>query len=250
MKIMKRLLGVAAAASAMTVAFTGAAAAQDGSFSGNVALTSDYVFRGISQSDGDIAIQGGLDYTNDISGVPIYIGTWGSSIDFGLDGTVEVDVYGGVRPVLGPVTFDLGVIGYLYPGMSGAFDADYWELKVGASLSPAEGFTIGGNLYWSPDFTFTAGTDADALYAELTGAYTFNDMFSVSAGVANQSVDVPNYYGSDDNYTTWNVGGTLSAYGFGFDLRYYDTDVSPDLNGPGGDSVTDGRVVGTIKRAL
>ena len=245
MKTMKRLLGVAAAASAITAAMTGAASAE-ASFSGNVALTSDYVFRGISQSDSDIAIQGGLDYTNGI----FYAGTWGSSIDFGLDGTVEVDVYGGVKPTLGPVTFDLGVVGYLYPGMDDAFDADYWELKLGASVAPAEGFTLGGNVYWTNDFTFTPTGDEQGLYAELYGSYAFSDMFSASAGVGNQSVDVDNYYGTDDNYTTWNIGGTLSVYGFGIDLRYFDTDLDPELIGPSGDEISDGRVVLSLKRVL
>jgi uncharacterized protein (TIGR02001 family) len=131
--------------------------------------------------------------------------------------------------------------------MSGGFDADYWELKLGASIAPAEGLAVNGVVFWSPDFTFTPGGDADGLYAELSAAYTFNDTFAISGGVGNQSVDVANYYITDDNYTTWNVGGTISGYGFGLDLRYYDTDV--DLPGPS-DNVSDGRFVATLKRAL
>lgn len=246
---MKKLLSVAAATAAATVAFTGAAAAE-ASFSGNVALTSDYVFRGISQSDSDIAIQGGFDYSNDI-GVPVYAGTWASSIDFGLDGTTEVDVYGGIKPTFGPVTLDLGVIGYLYPGLDDFFEADMVEFKVGASIAPAENLTLGVTAYYSPDFTFTVGSDEDAVYVEGTAAFTVNDTLSFSGGVGNQSVDLDNYYGAaGDSYTTWNVGGTLSAYGFGLDLRYIDTDLDPALVGPSGDEVSDGRFVATLKRTL
>ncbi len=244
MSLMKRLFTTAAAATAATALFAGAAHAE-AAFTGNVALTSDYVFRGISQSDGDPAIQGGFDYTNEVGGVPIYAGAWGSNIEFFVDGSLEVDLYGGIRPTLGPVTFDLGFIAYLYPGMDS--EAQYWELKAGASVAPVENLTIGGALYWSPDFSFT--NDADALYAEVNAAYTFNETFAMSGAIGNQEVDSPSYFApGEDSYTTWNVGGTVSAWGFGFDLRYFDTDI--DIAGPGGDNISDGRVVATIRRAL
>lgn len=245
---MKKLLGLALLAGAATAGTAGTAYAEP-EFSGNVALTSDYVFRGVSQSDSDIAIQGGFDYTNDI----FYAGTWASSIDFGSNGTVEVDVYGGVTPVVGPVTLDFGFIGYLYPGMDeapGAPETDMWEIKAAASISPTEAFTLGAGLYYSPDFTLTTG-DESGLYAEINASFAVNEMFSVSGAVGNQSVDQTAYYGAaGDDYTTWNLGGTFSAYGFGIDLRYYDTDLDPELVGPSGDDVSDGRVVLTISRDL
>ena len=242
---MKKIIGLALLASAATTT----AAYAEPTFSGNVALTSDYVFRGVSQSDSEIAIQGGFDVTNDI----FYAGTWASSIDFGSNGTAEVDVYGGVRPVLGAVTLDFGVIGYLYPGMDeapGAPETDMWEFKAGASVTPAEGFTLGGALYYSPDFTLTAG-DESGLYAEINAAFAVSDMFSISGAVGNQSVDQAGYYpGAEDSYTTWNIGGTATVAGFGLDLRYTDTDLDPEVFGPSGDEASDGRVVFTVKRAL
>jgi len=246
---MKKLIGLALLA---TTALAGTASAE-GSFSGNVALTNDYVFRGVSQSDSDLAIQGGFDYSNGM----FYAGAWASSIDFGLDGTAEVDVYGGVKPTLGPVTFDFGVIGYLYPGMTDAVEADMVEFKAGASIAPMEGLTLGGALFYSPDFTFTfipPNEDASGLYIEANAAFTVNDMFSISGAVGNQSVDDDTYFpdglGTTDNYTTWNLGGTLSVAGFGIDLRYIDTDMDPSFVGPSGDETADGRAVLTIKRAL
>ncbi|TPW04198.1 MAG: hypothetical protein FD124_2716 [Alphaproteobacteria bacterium] len=105
--------------------------------SGNVALTSDYAFRGISQTDQDPALQGGFDMASGI----FYAGTWASSIDFAAQSAeLELDVYAGVTPTVGPVTFDLGVVGYLYPSASDdASELDFWELKGGAKISPAEG---------------------------------------------------------------------------------------------------------------
>ncbi|MGE0046122.1 MAG: TorF family putative porin [Hyphomonadaceae bacterium] len=244
---MKKIWGAALLASAATIGFAGTANAEV-EFTGNVALTSDYVFRGVSQSDSDIAIQGGMDLTSGI----FYAGVWGSSIDFGTDGTVEVDLYGGVRPVVGPFTLDFGVIYYAYPGMDDSLEADMWEFRAGASVSPVEGLTLAGNVFYSPDFTFTntlAADDASGLFVEGRVSYTVNDTVAISGAVGNQSVDYDDYFGiGEDNYTTWNVGGTLSFYGFGLDLRYYDSDA--ELFGPSGDETADGRFVATLSRAL
>mgnify|MGYP000207783956 CR=1 FL=1 len=246
MKLFKKMFGAALLATSALVATSGVASAEtETTFSGNVALTSDYVFRGISQSDSDIAIQGGFDVSHGM----LYAGAWGSSIDFGLDGTTEVDVYAGVKPVLGPVTFDFGVIGYFYPGLDDSFNADMVEFKAGASFAPIENLSLGATVYYTPEFTFTAGDPA--YYVEGVVAYTITDKFGVSGAVGHQEVDVANYYfGAGDNYTTWNVGGTFSAYGFGIDLRYFDTDLDPSLVGPSGDEVSDERFVLTLKRAL
>ncbi len=81
----------------------------------NLGGTSDYVFRGISQTDNDPTMQGGLDVGYGI----FYAGVWASGLDFSniaSEAQVEVDFYAGIKPVWGPATFDLGVIYYAYPG--------------------------------------------------------------------------------------------------------------------------------------
>jgi uncharacterized protein (TIGR02001 family) len=104
------------------------------SLSANVGLYSNYVFRGISQTGGDPAIQGGLDYSHS-SG--FYLGTWASNVgwieDYQLytSGNVEIDLYGGFRGGIGNTdfTFDVGAIQYMYPGKKGAaVDADTTEV--------------------------------------------------------------------------------------------------------------------------
>lgn len=90
-------------------------------FSANVSMTTDYLFRGISQTGHDPAIQGGFDYAHN-SG--LYIGVWGSNVgwieDYQLyaSGNLELDFYGGFRSGFGgtDVTYDLGLIQYYYPG--------------------------------------------------------------------------------------------------------------------------------------
>ncbi|HRO03231.1 MAG TPA: TorF family putative porin, partial [Terricaulis sp.] len=99
---MKKLIGVAVAAGAAFGA-TGAAHAQ--TVSASVTLTSDYVFRGMSLSGEDAAVQGSFDYSTDL----FYAGVWGSSL--GSGGTsMELDVYAGFTPTLGPVALDIGVV--------------------------------------------------------------------------------------------------------------------------------------------
>jgi uncharacterized protein (TIGR02001 family) len=89
------------------VAGAGAAHGQDtATVAYNVGVTTDYVFGGISQRDGDAAIQGGIDVASGM----VYGGVWASSIDFGLDERAEVDFYAGVKPTVGPVTLDFGLI--------------------------------------------------------------------------------------------------------------------------------------------
>jgi uncharacterized protein (TIGR02001 family) len=231
----------------------------DSSFSGNVALTSDYVFRGISQTQGDPAIQGGFDVTTDVGGLPVYAGTWASNLDFGSPSAIhvplELDVYAGVKPTIGPVSADFGVIGYLYPsaddpsdaGLSG--DWNYWELKAAGSISPATGVTVGAAVYYSPEFPLNGG---NALYTELNASWTINDTFAVSGAVGHQQVDAAGYFvtptTSSDNYTTWNVGATASSHGFTLELRYWDAD--EDITNFAGEVVSDQRVVLTLRRAL
>lgn len=211
---MKKLLGLAMLAGAATVGTTGVAAAE-GTVTANVALTSNYVWRGITQSDGDFAVQGGADYTNGM----FYAGAWASSVDdFGADASAELDLYAGVTPTLGPVTFDFGVIGYFYPG---ADDIDFAELKGAASFSPTEAFSIGAAAYIADDF---AGVDGDeGLYLEANAAYAFSEAFSISGAFGNQNVDGD--LGESD-YDTWNIGASYAFHGFGFDLRYHDVDAT------------------------
>jgi uncharacterized protein (TIGR02001 family) len=112
-----------------------AAEASPHTLTGNVGLYSNYVFRGISQTSGGPAIQGGLDYAHS-SG--FYLGTWASNVgwieDFqGYDtGNIEIDLYGGFRGNIGKTdfTFDVGAIQYFYPGdkPAGVPDADTTEL--------------------------------------------------------------------------------------------------------------------------
>src|SRR5947208_11514990 len=93
---------------------------------GNMSIVSDYRFRGISQTYGKPAIQGGLDYSH-ASG--LYLGNWNSNVSQGAGfpgGNIEMDFYGGWKKTFGDAGLDLGAIYYYYPGTdsrAGAFPA-------------------------------------------------------------------------------------------------------------------------------
>lgn len=215
-----QLLAVAAAA-----AFTGfaapAAQAEDRqfSYSFNIGATSDYRFRGMSQTDGDPAVQGGADFGYGIA----YAGIWASNVDFGPHtATAEVDLYAGIKPVTGPVTWDLGVIYYTYPSAhDGAGELNYVELKAGASGNITKDLSVGATFYWSPDGT---GEIGDVYTIEGTASYSLPKVWvfdpSISGGLG--------YTDNPDNnfsYTYWNAGLTLAVDKFALDFRYVDTDL-------------------------
>ena len=110
--------------------------------------TSDYVFRGISQTDNDPTIQGAINIGYGI----FYAGVWASGLDFdaavGNDAEIEVDWYAGIKPTWGPLTFDFGVIYYTYPGerlsrRGWSCELDYLEYKAGVSGSPFTNADVG-----------------------------------------------------------------------------------------------------------
>lgn len=212
MKVMKKIIGLAMLAGA-AVGVSGTAHAE-GAFSGSVAMTTDYVFRGISQTMEGPAIQGSFDYSNGI----FYAGAWGSNVDFGADESMELDIYAGVKPTVGPVALDFAAIGYFYPGATDAVgEYDYMEFKAAAGIAPAEGLSLGAALYYSPEFFAETG---EATYIEVNGGYSFTDAFSVSGAYGIQDVDVTG------DYSTYNIGASLALSGFKLDLRYHDTDIS------------------------
>lgn len=174
----------------------------DNTVSFNAALTSDYRFRGMSQSRLDPAVSGGVDYTHNPSG--FYAGAWASSIkwvkDGGGDGNLELDVYGGKRgEIVKDVTYDFGVLTYVYPGndlpSNGNTTEVYGQLgygpayiKYSSSVTNLFGFEDSKNSgYWD------AGTNID-----LTSGYILN----LHAG--HQTVK----NNSSFSYTDWKIGVT------------------------------------------
>jgi uncharacterized protein (TIGR02001 family) len=210
MKAMK----IALAAAAATVALSGAAMAEELKLSYNVGVTSDYVFRGISNTQEDPAVQGGVDATYGIG----YAGVWASNVDFGADDpSAEIDLYAGVRPTINDVSFDLGVIYYGYTKDKGLTPGSwsYVELKAAASraIGPA---TVGVAFYYSPEFP---GKTGSATYGELNASAPIYDKLTLSGAIGRQEVQ------SSADYATWNLGLSYALTDrLAVDVRYHDTD--------------------------
>jgi len=132
---------LAAGVWSLTIGLAGAQEQQpESQVSYNAAVTSDYRFRGISQSRLDPALQGGADYVHNPTG--LYVGTWLSTIkwtkDLGGDGNIEWDIYGGKRGNLsGDITYDVGGLYYFYPNNSLTPNANTFELYGQLGYGPA-----------------------------------------------------------------------------------------------------------------
>ena len=97
-------------------------------FESNIAITNDYIWRGMTQSNEEPAISGGFDISSENG---LYFGTWGSSIEFGGDtASMELDYYFGISNELeNGLSYDLGYISFTYPGDDEAdFEEIYLEL--------------------------------------------------------------------------------------------------------------------------
>jgi uncharacterized protein (TIGR02001 family) len=191
--------------------------------SGNVTMATDYVFRGISQTDNQIAIQGGLDYAHE-SG--FYLGTWASNVDsdfFGgsKDPQIELDLYGGFSGELAnSVGYDLGYIRYEYPGGS---VNDTNEIYLGGSFS-----NFSAKLVYSDELAFF-GSKESAWY--LAGGYEMElpQGFGLSASIGysfGDAFDNDDDDGLNDSYLDWSIGISKTVAGVDLGLTYTDVDFS------------------------
>ncbi len=261
------LIAISGTAAADGYEVAAPAAADEGrkfTYSFNIGVTSDYVFRGISQNDNDPTMQGGVDLAYGI----LYAGAWGSGINFqaGLnDADLEVDWYGGIKPTwnspFGTINLDFGVIYYSYPGANPGFvpglgDPNYVELKAGYSWSALHpSLVTGTTVYWSPDYVFETGSvwTIETMAAWTLGKFglltpVINGVLGWQKGDSNDGYFV-NVNGTDDEYYYWNAGLNLAVENVSFDFRYWDTNIGGDAAGLicGADAFCDERFVFAVK---
>jgi len=211
----KTLLIAALATAASLPGLASAQASSPHSVSGNMGIFSDYRFRGISQTFDQPAIQGGIDYSH-ASG--FYVGTWASNVSGNIytDGTIEMDVYGGFKFPLGPVTLDVGALQYLYPGAeTGGVKYDTLEAYLGLGW---KWFTLKDSVTLDDYFGLT---DSDGSgYLDLSASFELMPKLSLVAHVGSQ--EVKNY--SNLDYVDYKVGVTYDLSGWVLGLSYIDTD--------------------------
>ncbi len=203
-----------------------------GSLSANIGVVSNYIWRGITQTQDGAAVQGGIDYNHE-SGFSL--GTWISNIDWGTDTpNYELDLYGGFEGSIGDdFSYSLSTTYYAYPD---GRDSDFWEIGASGTF---RWFTLGiaytiygendGGLYDDGDLYYHAAFDLDELPFGLAlnlraGYYDFrHDSLRVLPGIQTESADY------------WHYGASLSkdAGQFGtFSLNWDQNNGEPDS--PGG----------------
>ena len=225
---------------------------------GNITLTSDYVFRGVSQTQNGPAIQGGFDYAH-ASG--LYVGTWASNVawvkegGFKDDSSMEIDLYGGYRGALGDLGFDVGAIGYIYPGdkVAGVASPNTTEVYLGASwkfLSAKYSHVVSKNFIgWVNPVTGDESKHSG--YIELNASYDLGGGWGVMGHVGMQKVkDWDDGAGKDADYTDWKIGVSKDI-GFGtVALAYTDTNAEDTVYTIAGEKVADGRVFVSFSKSF
>jgi uncharacterized protein (TIGR02001 family) len=203
--------------------------------SANVSLTSNYVWRGMTQTDDNPAIQGGFD----LGYKGFYTGVWASNIDFGdgVDSSVEIDVYAGYANEIMGISYDIGYCQYTYPGetedlnfgeVSIALGYDFDVLSVGVKYYAGVDTNDADNSAddWKPQAGYELSTSvplpwdltADAMFGQYnhTGDYYSVGMtksferFDISVAYTGMDFD-DSHGGVDGDGTEGNFVATLSA---------------------------------------
>jgi len=212
----KSLLSIALTTVLATSALVSTQASAVEGLSANVAATSNYLWRGVSQTGDAAAISGGIDYAND-SG--FYAGTWVSNVDFDDDASYELDFYLGFSGQISEdVGYDVGYIYYAYPDsaeVDSTNEYDFGEIYGGLNYS-----------YFSVTAYYGVNNDDGAEFADSSLYLSGDAEFEVADGLT-LALHVGSYdYDKDNGEDYVDYGVSLSKDGFTFGLS--DTDLDND----------------------
>ena len=214
--------GVSAQTAAAPSETAPAAAAPASSLSFNAALTSDYRYRGISQSRLKPAISAGADYSH-ASG--LYVGTWLTSIqwikDAGGRASAEWDVYGGYKGTAGPISYDVGVLRYMYPDHKLSISPNTTEIYGGVTW---EMLTV----KYSHSVTNLFGFDnsKNSGYLDVSAAFDLGNGWSLTPHIGRQWIK----NNGDASYTDYSISvGKDFGNGFSASAAIVGTDADKSL---------------------
>lgn len=221
------------------------------------AIMSDYVFRGVTQSNHNPSVAAYVEPRYNITkDLQLYVGLSGESISFPNRAAAEIDFYGGARWTVGQFVLDGGFWYYAYPGgtcfhsgIAGCHatlsngnvikaDLSFWEVYFKPTWNVNDAFALGGNFYYTPSFL---NSGANGTYISGTAKYTFPSTWLPNGIGAYVSGEFGRQFlGTSDSfyavagfsngipyadYNTWNLGLGFTWKVFTLDLRYSDTDL-------------------------
>ncbi|MCY4094376.1 MAG: TorF family putative porin [Gammaproteobacteria bacterium] len=229
MRIKHVFIGCVAAVLTCTPAF---ADEEDGGFSGNVTIASDYSFRGVSQTNLLPAIQGGFDYELDNG---FSFGTWASNVNYGDGGTSqELDLYVGFTQSLNDTTsVSFSLVQLEYPG--DGENLDYQE--IGASLDMG---SISLGFVYSP--SYVGVNDWQFNYLSVGYGMTLGENVDFSASIGLNSADDIAGEG-EDSYIDYSVGVSVPIGGIDLGFNVVGTNIDDNELG-------EGRLVFSLSKSL
>jgi len=188
------------------------------------AFTSDYNFRGISQSARRPAVQADAEITYNIyPNLQLYAAIFGSSLKLPSQASMELDGSFGIRPSFGDLNLDFGATYYGYPGELPGVKSEFWEFYGKASYKVFDMLTVGANLYHAPNWL---NLGARGTYYSLTAALELPANFEISGELGRYSLGRPTgAIASLPDYTYWNAGLSYKYKVATLDLRYHDTNL-------------------------
>jgi uncharacterized protein (TIGR02001 family) len=201
-------------------------------FTASVTGASNYIFRGVSQSENDPAIFGSARAT--LNG--FYAGAGMENVDFHNSIAAEYDLSAGWTPKVEGFDLDLGIVRYGYVNEPAHVHIDTAEIKaiVTHEFGPA---TLGAAIFYTPNYF---GTGHDGEYFEGRGSYAITEKLTASGALGRQLIT------TGGSYTTWNAGlGFAITKNFGVDVHYYDTEDQSHLG-----KLHGSHVVGAIKASF
>lgn len=233
-------LALAGVAASSVVFAEEAAPAAVSPLTGNLTLASEYLYRGIAQSNRKPAIQGGFDYA---FANGFYVGNWNSSISWLSDSgaydatsasyfntlgpvtsSVEMDFYGGYKgTIVADVPFDVGILRYQYPGSypTGFLSPNTTEIygSVGYSFFTFKYSRSTGNLFGATD---SKGSG----YFDLTANYDLGNGIVINGHVGRQDVHGP--LKDAASYTDYKIGATIDLSGYALAVAVIGTNAKGD----------------------
>jgi uncharacterized protein (TIGR02001 family) len=171
--------------------------------SGGIAITSDYISDGVTQTDGKPAVQPWIEAQQGI----FYTGIWLSNVELEPD-SLEIDLTMGIRPTIGALSLDINYTAYVYDETGNCCG----QFNIEGTYAATDKLSLNGMLQIDPEGNSYQGT--------VGAAYQIADAWSVS-GLFEQYID--------EEYWDWNIGGTWNVTeSTSLDLRYYDNQLKQE----------------------